>query len=258
MAKVKSWTNGEVGEPGFPDHFEVLKKAVLQVTDIKTNRNKYYALELHQAGSDADARYRVYTHYGRTDDLETNPDAGQKECRYFDAKWEAEGCYDSIYRQKTGASKGYKEVALASSNLGSQKARGTGAGEIDARTLERLAQAKAGCDGGAAPAPAPLASKLQPGVQDLVRYLYDEAKGALTSTVAAKITAHGIETPLGILTLGQIEKGEAILTTLYDLFQDKKAKRREDEMLALSGEFYTAVPHRIGRSRVAVAGAVIN
>ena len=135
MAKVKSWTSGEVGEPSFPEDFEVLKKAVLQVTDIKTNRNKYYALELHAAG---ETRFRVFTHYGRTDDLETNPDAGQKECRYFEAKWEAEANYDSIYHQKTGPSKGYKEVALAASRIGSQKARGTNAGEIDARTLERL------------------------------------------------------------------------------------------------------------------------
>jgi poly [ADP-ribose] polymerase len=253
MAKVKSWTSGELGEPTFPEDFEVVKKAVLQVTDIKTNRNKYYAIELHHGGDGDGARYRVYTHYGRTDDLETNPDAGQKECRYFEAKWEAEACYDSIYRQKTGASKGYKEIALASTKIGSQKARGTGAGQIDARTLERLAQARPGGEG-----VAPAVSKLQPGVQDLVRYVYDEAKGALTSTVSAKITAHGIETPLGILTLGQIEKGEAILTSLYDLFQDKKAKRRAEEMLRLSGEFYTAIPHRIGRSRAAVAGAVIN
>jgi poly [ADP-ribose] polymerase 2/3/4 len=255
MAKVKSWTSGEVGEPTFPEDFEVLKKAVLQVTDIKTNRNKYYALELHAAG---EARYRVYTHYGRTDDLETNPDAGQKECRYFEAKWEAEANYDSIYRQKTGSSKGYKEVSLAASRIGSQKARGTNAGEIDARTLERLAQAKVGGEGDGVAIPAPLVSKLQPGVQELVRYIYDEAKGALTSTVAAKITAHGIETPLGILTLGQIEKGEAILSDLYNLFQKKKAKGRDEEMLRLSGEFYTAIPHRIGRTRAAVEGAVIN
>jgi poly [ADP-ribose] polymerase len=255
MAKGKAWTNGEVGEPSFPDEFEVVKKAVLQVTDIKTNRNKYYAIELHSAQESGQVRFRVFTHYGRTDDLETNPDAGQKECRYFDAQWEAEASYESIYRQKTSAAKGYKEVALASSKIGSQRARGTGVGEIDARTLERMAQA-AGGDGAAAPAPA--TSKLHPGVQDLVRYIYDEAKGALTSTVAAKITAHGIETPLGILTLGQIEKGETILTELYGLFQDKKARRRDEEMTRLSGEFYTAIPHRIGRSRTAVAGAVIN
>jgi poly [ADP-ribose] polymerase len=256
MAKVKAWTNGEVGEPHFPEAFEVVKKAVLQVTDIKTNRNKYYALELHSAKEDGEARFRVYTHYGRTDDLELNPQAGQKECRYFEVQWEAEACYDSIYRQKTSASKGYREVSLASSKIGSELARGTGVGEIDARTLERMAQAR-GADGDGVAVAAPAASKLASGVQELVRYIYDEAKGALTSTVAAKITANGIETPLGILTLGQIEKGEAILTTLYDLFQDKAAARRDDEMLRLSGEFYTAIPHRIGRTRAAVEGAVI-
>ena len=274
-AKVKAWTNGEVGEPSYPDEFEVVKKAVLQVTDIKTNRNKYYAIELHVADGGGSARYRVFTHYGRTDDLETNPDAGPKECRYFDVQWEAEACYDSIYRQKTSASKGYKEVALASSKIGSQRRRGSGVGEVNARTLERMARGQAANGGAAAPASAPAASKLPAGVQDLVRYIYDEAKGALTSTVAAKITAHGIETPLGILTLGQIEKGEATLTELYDLFKDKNAQRggpassvpkrfpgqsaqrRDEEMTRLSGEFYTAIPHRIGRSRASVAGAVI-
>ena len=41
MAGVKAWKVGEAGEPNFPDDFEIVKKAVLQVTDIKTNRNKY-------------------------------------------------------------------------------------------------------------------------------------------------------------------------------------------------------------------------
>src|SRR5947208_2558959 len=107
MASVKSWTVGQAGEPYFPDDFEIVKKAVLQVTDIKTNRNKYYAIELHKAEEKGKTFFRVYTHYGRTDDLETNPDAGQKECRYFDSPGEAQANYESIYRQKTGASKGY-------------------------------------------------------------------------------------------------------------------------------------------------------
>jgi poly [ADP-ribose] polymerase len=74
--------------------------------------------------------------------------------------------------------------------------------------------------------------------------------------VAAKITAQGIETPLGILTLGQIQKGEAILQELYDLFQKKK--KSEDAVVALSGEFYTVIPHRIGRTRAAAQAAVID
>src|SRR5262249_48532595 len=131
MPAVKAWKVGESGSPKFPDDFEIVKKAVLQVTDIKSNHNKYYAIELHKAQQKGKTCFRVYTHYGRTDDLETNPDAGQKECRYFDSVYEAQACYDSIYREKTSPRKGYKELALASSKIGSQKARGSSTGEVD-------------------------------------------------------------------------------------------------------------------------------
>src|SRR6266481_5178170 len=102
MATVKAWKAGEVGAPDFPENFEIVKKAVRQVTDIKTNRNKYYAIELHRGDAGGRTIFRVFTHYGRTDDLETNPEAGQKECRYFSSAHEAEANYQSIYREKTG------------------------------------------------------------------------------------------------------------------------------------------------------------
>lgn len=243
-----SWKFGDPDAPAFPEDFEILMKAVLQVTDIKTNRNKYYAIELHSAQNNGKACFRVFTHYGRTDDLEVNPDAGQKECRFFDSLPQARANYDSIYREKTGPRKGYKELSLASSKIGSQKARGTSSGEVDAKTIEKI-KPKEG------PAPTMQPSKLSSAVQTLVRYIYDEATHALTSSVAAKITANGIETPLGILTLGQIEKGENILLELYEQFQKKKKSR--SEMERLTGEFYTAIPHRIGRTRAAVDTAVI-
>jgi poly [ADP-ribose] polymerase len=250
MAKVKTWKNGELGEPRFPAEFAIVRKAVLQVTDIKTNRNKYYAIELHSAQENSADHYRVFTHYGRTDDLEKNPDSGQKECRYFDSLAEAESHYQSIYREKTSARKGYKEIALAASKIGSQQARGKSSGEVDAKTLDKLAAAKKK-QGKAVPRQR---FELHPGVRDLVQYLYAEATSALTSTVNAKITANGIETPLGILTIGQIEKGEAILAEAYKLFE----KNQHEQLERLSGEFYTVIPHRIGRSRAAVASAVLN
>src|SRR5262249_6992512 len=247
MASVKAWKLGQPGEPAFPDDFEIVKKAVLQVTDITNNNNKYYAIELHAAGG----TFRVFTHYGRTDDLETNPNAGAKECRYVATLAEAEACYASIFREKTSAKKGYKEVALASSKIGSQKARGTSSGDVDTKTLERIAKKD--------DAPVVQPSTLPTGIQELVRYIYDEATNALTSTVAAKITANGIETPLGILTLGQIEKGEDILAELYEVFtKEKNDTKKQAELTRLSGDFYTAIPHRIGRTRAAVGSAVIN
>ena len=253
MANVKAWKYHDAAQPAFPDDFEIAQKAVLQVTDIKTNRNKYYAIELHVAGE----RFRVFTHYGRTDDLDANPDSGQKECRYADSLFEAQAIYQSIYNQKTGSRKGYQEIALAASNIGSRKARGTSSGAVDDKTLEKLAE-KEKQDGQPAKKPVVKQSALPSAVQALVRYIYDEATNALTSTVQAKITANGIETPLGILTIGQIEKGEDILGELYDVFQKKRVKHKADRLEQLSSAFYTAIPHRFGRTRAAAAAAVIN
>lgn len=244
---VKAWKDGESGMPSFPSDFEIVKKAVLQVTDIGNNNNKYYALELHKSGK----KFRVFTHYGRTDDLEKNPNSGAKECRFADSLEEAAGIYDGIYKQKTSPRKGYKELSLASSKIGSQKARGTSSGDVDAKTLEKMTKAKDGKE-------EPVIKKLNlhSNIQGLIKYIFSEAKTALTTTVSATITANGIETPLGILTLGQIEKGEAILTEMYELFKTKKGSAAKFE--ELSGDFYTMIPHRIGRTREAIAAAVIN
>jgi poly [ADP-ribose] polymerase 2/3/4 len=247
MADVKAWREGAPGEPKFPAKFEVLKKAVLQVTDIKTNRNKYYAVELHAGNS----TFRVYTHYGRTDDLETNPDAGARESRYFDSLAAAQNQYDKIYREKTSAAKGYKELSLASSKIGSRVTFGQSSGAIDDATLQKLAEKQKPADTPAAPA-----ITLPADIRDLVGYLYGEATNALTSTVNATITAKGIETPLGVLTLGQIEKGQAAIDQLVAEFG--KAKPSNTKLTDLSGEFYTVIPHRFGRSREAAREAVID
>ncbi len=244
---VKSWKDGEAGMPSFPAKFEIVKKAVLQVTDIVNNNNKYYGLELHKGGS----KFRVFTHYGRTDDLEKNPNSGAKECRFADSLAEAEGIYDDIYKQKTSPRKGYKELSLASSKIGSQQARGTSSGEVDAKTLDKLAKA----DKKSKPIQQRL--NLHTNIQELLKYIFSEAKNKLTTTVSATITANGIETPLGVLTVGQIEKGEKILSELYDLYK-KKTKPGDAKFLELSGDFYSAIPHRLGRTREAIASAVIN
>ena len=135
MGDVQVYKAGAPGEPNFPNDFDVVKKAVLQVTDIKTNRNKYYAIELHSAKS----KYRVFTHYGRTDDLDSNTGAGARESRYFASLSDAEGTYSKIYNEKTSARKGYKELSLASSKIGSHKSVGQSSGVIDDKTLKKLA-----------------------------------------------------------------------------------------------------------------------
>lgn len=241
---VKVWKEADSGQPKFPSDFEVIKKCVLQVTRIESNNNKYYAIEIHSAKG----KFRVYTHYGRTDDLDTNPDAGVRECRYFDTLAEAEGCYASIYKQKTGKTKGYKELSLASAKIGSRKSMGTSVGEIDDVTLKKLAAKEK-------KAVVPKCT-MAPAIQEIVAYLYEEATNALTSTVNASITANGIETPLGVLTIGQIDKGQAVLDELVKEFGKKKPDSKQ--LATLSGQFYTVIPHRFGRTKANALQAVLD
>lgn len=246
MGDVQVWKANDPSQPKFPDDFDVVKKAVLQVTDIKNNNNKYYAIEVHSGKG----KYRVFTHYGRTDDLDSNPNAGMRENRYCDSEAAATALYDKIYREKTNPRKSYKELSLASSKIGSAKSVGQSVGAIDDKTLNKLA-AKDKEEKKATKPTIILSSE----IQDLVSYLYSEATNALVSTVNASITANGIETPLGVLTIGQIDKGQ---TVLDDIAKTLGKKKNADDLADLSGQFYTLIPHKFGRSKDAALAAVID
>jgi poly [ADP-ribose] polymerase len=243
---IQTWREGSSGEPKFPVKFDVLKKSVLQVTDIETNRNKYYAIELHGSGN----KFRVYTHYGRTDDLDSNPDAGIRECRYPSNLSQAEGLYDKIFKEKTSVRKGYKEVNLASTKIGSKQSVGKSSGEIDDKTIKKMAKVKSTV----VKDPTPTIT-IHKEVQRLVTHLYDEATKTLTKKVNATVTADGIETPLGVLTIGQIDSGEEVLEKIAGAV---KKKSKFDTLSKLSSEFYTIIPHKLGRSKYDVLESVID
>jgi len=245
MSNIQVWRESAAGEPKFSKDFDVVKKAVLQVTDIKTNRNKYYAIELH-ASKD---KYRVYTHYGRTDDLDSNPEAGVRESRYCSSLGEAESLYKKIFGEKTSPKKGYKEINLASSKIGSKKTFGQSSGVVDDKTLSKLKDQ---------PAIIVSASTISKPLQDFVEYIYAEATNKLVSTVNVNITANGIETPLGVLTINQIDKGQEYLDQLSVLLSGKNTKFVQDDIVEITGEFYTVIPHKLGRSKEAAQEAVIN
>jgi len=67
VPNVKAFKEHDSGQPAFPPDYEVVKNCLLQVTDIKDNHNKFYSLELHSASN---GNARLFTHYGRTDDLQ--------------------------------------------------------------------------------------------------------------------------------------------------------------------------------------------
>lgn len=176
--------------------------------------------------------------------MENNKDAGKKETRHYRNLEEAEAGYAAIIHEKT-VTKGYHKVEMASANIGSDKAKA----RFDSAKSEHTATTSFGSDQASA------SSSLHPHVQELVRYLYSEATSRLTATVSAKITERGIETPLGVLNLSQVQKGEALIDKMAALHASGELD--QDTAEALSSEFYTIIPHKIGRSKADVKAAVI-
>ena len=81
--------------------------------------------------------FRLFTHYGRLDDLTKNANAGKRECRHYSSQAECDAGFLTIYKQKTSKSKGYKPVNMAASKIGSIKAQGQNAGAIGKETKKR-------------------------------------------------------------------------------------------------------------------------
>ena len=251
--KVKAWPDADPNRPRFTDDWEVEYFDTLQWTDVKTNHNKYYCLELHIGKDKGKQVVRLYTHYGRTDDLVKNPKAGKRENRFYSTLEQAEDAYAALIEEKT-LTKGYRKVELVFSNIGSDKLR-TLVSEI---ASQKAAASSSSKSKSSSPADTfvdltPLTSELT----DLVRYIYDEASAALNNTLGpAKITSLGIETPLGVVNLAQIDKGEAILQRLYEMF--KLGTHDEDAISDLTNQFYTMIPHNLGRQRAQISSTRIN
>lgn len=223
---------------GTQDDFIVLKNIVLQCTDVKSNHNKFYSLELQE---NKNKEHRLFSHYGRTDDLTTKgQSAGARECRYEQIHL-LEKEYGRIVSSKK--KKGYQEVNLASSKIGSHKAIGKTAGIIDDKTIKAAEIKKT----------KKTKSSLHPSIVGLVENIYSHAGQELTKKVNVSITAKGFETPLGILTIGQVENGADILSEIRSSLKGKK-KNIED----FSSKYYSTIPHRLGRNASDLKAAILD
>ena len=90
------------------------------------------------------------------------------------------------------------------------------------------------------------ASKLHPSLQEFTQYIFKEAMGQLRKSLNCTFTEEGITTPLGVLSQTQVREGQARLDAA---FAEWKANPTSTELVALSGSFYTAVPHKFGRRK---------
>lgn len=199
---------------------ESIKRWTLNKTDLVENNNKFYNLEIVQS---SDSKFYLFTVYGR---VGAN---GAKEYRSTSSQAEAEREAESIIKSKT--KKGYVEVKLAKSDVGSE----IGKTKVDATvTVESLK--KAGVKITEEPQ---AASKLHTEVQDLVRTWFGATQEFLELNLDTK------KCPLGQLSLDQIDKAKQILEEARTLVSMKKPP--VDELNKLTNSYYSNIPHVLPR-----------
>ena len=171
----------------FPDSYIVAASAVLSKTSLEANNNKFYVLEVHEAGS----QFRLFTHYGRVGS------AGVKESREFYDRALALEAYAKLLREKTAPRKGYVLVEVEKATVGSAA--------LQVKS-EQTFQEKRGVK------PSTLAHE----IAHFIEHIYDESKSELVRR---------IETPLGSLSKSQIERGaDALREIRFAIARDHKDK----------------------------------
>jgi len=228
--------------PSFPEQ----RYQIVQIAAFQQHPTSFLCLELHigERNDNVSAvsfgppeRYqytpvfRVFSHSGTTSDLAPGKSGGDRSVYHVANLEQAFAVYTHLYNQ--ALSKGMKRVALASTRIGSEKARlGGGTG---------------GLNGGFS------GSSLSTGVQRLVDLLYRATAAQLATAFGARMNPRGaIETSMGVLTLEQVEKGEMALRALY-LAQQRGLSA--GSLTQLEQAFLSAVPWQGGSVRTAAGAA---
>lgn len=213
-----------LGDDGF-ENYNVLKKSTLNFLDAVNNSNKFYTMELHESNG----KYRIFTDYGRLGST------SKKEVRETDSLSVAEREFASILKSKKRT--GYKEIELAQSLTGSQKAQEL----IDANEIK-------------AEKDTVVESKLDPAIQEFVKQIFDEAGKKLSYLVKGSFTSDG-SSPLGKLSSNQINKGRSILSSIADIINSQQKVETKD-VIEYTNQYFANIPkifgHKISVDDVAI------
>lgn len=196
--------------------------------------------------------------------------AGVREIRMIETLEHGKQLYNKIFSEKTAGSKGYQPIKLAVTKIGSFSSQNV---RQSIRDESRAKARSSSPSPSPTPTPTPTRergegesvtdkdekepSTLHPSVQELVSYIYQEATSGLKQQVKVEMTQDGIETPLGVLSMEQIEAGEEVLDKIFvEITQLKEKKKSSDKLITLSNDFYTKIPHQLGRREI--QSSVIN
>jgi poly [ADP-ribose] polymerase len=227
--KIKS---SKFGTHPFPSDYDVVRTATLNKTDLSGGNNKFYIIEAHVSKSGK--KFRLYSRYGRVGKN------GQQEERIPDQSRAAlDAAFDTLLKEKTSKRKGYVEVKVAQSAMGSAVAQ-------KMVLSDDVKKDKVITSGGNDKKGAVIT--LHPSVVKLVDRLFAEAGKAVRRQLSGTLQTSA-ENPLGTLTLTQIEDGRSILQEIQQLLTSRPSLKGsiDKRLLDLSNRFYSAIPQQMAK-----------
>jgi poly [ADP-ribose] polymerase len=227
------------GTMKFPDDYDVIRTATLNKTDLAGGNNKFYQIEAHV--SKDKKKFRLFSCYGRVgaSGVQEERVPPQDEASLLEA-------FESLKAEKTSPSKGYVEVKMAATKVGST----VGNAQIisdDVKKDKVITEGKTDKKDSTI--------NLHKSVEKLVERLYTEAGQAVKNQLSGSLNSTE-ENPLGTLTLSQIEHGRSILQEIQQLLSDKPKLKGSinDDLVRLSNNFFSAIPQRIAHRPKPSAG----
>mmetsp|Transcript_55329 Transcript_55329/g.83735 ORF Transcript_55329/g.83735 Transcript_55329/m.83735 type:complete len:918 (-) Transcript_55329:210-2963(-) len=215
----------------------VLHDVMLNQTNIANNNNKFYKIQLIQAG----ASFTVLTRWGRVGENGQKQELGP----FLDASLGTKE-FGKKFRSKTGNK--WEDYQADASSFVSKKGKYTVVEmERDEEAAEamRTAATEAGEDITIRP-PKPVTvapSALDVSTKGLVDLIFDKD---MFHCAMSAMNIDPRKLPLGALSPTQIAKGYTVLESLEDAI---KAGANNNEIMELTSEFYTIIPHAFGRQR---------
>lgn len=202
---------------------ESVKRWTLNFTDVINNNNKYYNMEIVKSDKN---QFYLFTQYGRVGGT------AAKEYRSCDSQTQAETEGEKIIKSKL--KKGYVEVKLAKSDIGSEVGKTKVDSTVSVDTLKRLGASVTEKDESA--------SKLHPQVQALVRTWFGVTQEFVELNLDTK------KCPLGQLSADQLDLARQILDQAR--LQVSAKKPDVPELNKLTNQYYSNIPHNFGYRRL--------
>lgn len=204
-------------------------ECTLNQTDIKTNKNKFYILQLLETNNSSIDKYKIWRRYGRVG-LK-----GQSRSDGYNNLGSAQCNYEKLFKEKTGNN--WNQIKNNRSNF-VKKSGKYYLCEIDHTHIDDSTSLNT-TTSNVVTLPD---SKLSQYIKQLIEKISD-MEMMKNNMIELEIDVQKL--PLGKIKESQIKQGYQILKNLSDAVQHNNS----EQIMQLSSEFYTIIPYSCGMNR---------